>query len=105
MILPGRLINPQSLDQEGIVTPTTLFQERYPVAMAKTLVDLKTSPVLLRMVNPTDKPVTLYAGTNAGLWQPIQEVVDLDPTGTSGQEQTEKTRKISSTHKQNYLHI
>lgn len=100
MVFPGRM-NPRRLDskknaaqQTGIIMPTNQFQEREQLTLAGTLADSDQGCVTLRVINFTDEVKTLYAGTTAGIWQPV-EVLETYPSEWDFENEQEQLRQVT----------
>ena len=59
-LAPGRIIDPIKQGSAAIVEPNIDFVGKCEVLVARTLVDPSTFKIPLRIMNPTDKDITLY---------------------------------------------
>ncbi len=61
-----------SSEQQMLFEPSQNAEERHEVLFARTLSNSKHGEISLRMLNPTDKPITIYKGTTLGTATPVE---------------------------------
>lgn len=58
----------------GVLTPERPFMERYGLAIARTLVDLKNAVIYTRIFNPKEEDEKIYRHTHIAFFTPIYKV-------------------------------
>ena len=81
-LVSARLVDPCVGGEWGVTQGKLRFMKKNQVVVAKSLVDVNAQGgrVLLRMLNPADKPRTVYKDAIAAWCEPVEEVVE--PGGT-----------------------
>ena len=81
-LVSARLVEPCVGGEWGVTHGKLRFMKKNQVVVAKSLVDVNAQGgrVLLRMLNPADKPRTVYKDAIAAWCEPVEEVVE--PEGT-----------------------
>ena len=67
----------------GVIEPRETFLERYPLMLAKVLVDPQRDFIPIRIMNPTSDPITIMKKTIVGTCEEVIEVIDESNDCTS----------------------
>lgn len=99
-IVHARVIKRGGEARYNIIEGTPRFQERTGVLVGKSLVDVSTSTVLVRLCNPSEDDIDIRAGSTVGICQPIEECIpDCDLSGPTvnqiSAEPSDETEELS----------
>ena len=96
VIVPGELIGEGETSTVGVLEPTERLAQRNQLLLAKAVVNTGSPTIPLRMLNPTDKPCTIYHHTVAATCEPAAEVVNQAPAVASCQARVSSDRTANS---------
>ena len=76
MLLPGTVRKRGQLSLECMIQPNQTFIDKSGLMIGKSLVSANHNTVPLKVLNLSNRPQTIYQGTNAGLYHPVCGIVD-----------------------------
>ena len=74
-LVPGSILDFDRTNAGGLLQPTARLMEEKRLLLARTLVEMDNEVVPLRVLNSSERPLTMYKGTIAAWCEPISEVV------------------------------
>ena len=79
-LVPAKVLGPPGEETCGVLEPASKFLARSSLLVARTVVDPRQETVYLRLLNPTERPRTVYKETVAAWCEPVQEEKFPDAT-------------------------
>lgn len=74
MVIAGQLGRENKQGEYGIIEPALSLVKKNSLILAPSLVSSTEETVPVRLMNPSDKPVTLYRGTTAGIFEIVNAI-------------------------------
>ena len=81
-LFPARVVDPCNNAELGVTQGRLWFMKKSKLFVAKSLVNVQRSVIPLKMLNPTDKPRTVYKDIIAAWCEPMDQVIQPSESGS-----------------------